>query len=75
MIANDFIYALRSNLQEFSDDIDSAYLKTWFAPKALGQLLCYRSLISNYKYQDVLKVILSRSARSSRLTTHYDLSK
>ncbi|MFZ6016714.1 MAG: DNA methyltransferase [Nitrospirota bacterium] len=54
-------------------EIDSKYLKTWFHPKALKQLLCYRSLISNYQYQDVLKVILSRAARSSRLTTHYEL--
>ena len=52
---------------------DSEYLKTWFHPKALQQLLCYRSLISNYQYQDVLKVVLSRAARSSRLTTHYEL--
>ena len=52
---------------------DSEYLKTWFHSKALQQLLCYRSLIANYQYQDVLKVILSRAARSSRLTTHYEL--
>jgi tRNA G10 N-methylase Trm11 len=52
---------------------DSEYLKSWFHSKALQQLLCYRSLISNYQYQNVLKVILSRAARSSRLTTHYEL--
>lgn len=54
-------------------ETDSEYLKAWFHPKALHQLLCYRSLITNYQYQDVLKVILSRAARSSRLTTHYEL--
>lgn len=52
---------------------DSDYLKTWFAPEALRDLLNYRSLIENYYYQDLLKVILSRAARSSRLTTHFDL--
>ncbi len=54
-------------------DTDNEYLKRWFAPKALRELLYYRSFIPNYRYQDVLKVILSRSARSSRLTTHFDL--
>ena len=51
------------------------YLKTWFAPQALNQLLTYLEIINNgnYEYPDVLKVILSRSARSARLTTHFDL--
>jgi DNA modification methylase len=49
------------------------YLQEWFAPKALGELLAYRALIDKYHYQDLLKVILSRAARSSRLTTHFDL--
>lgn len=61
------------NNQKVSLQTDNEYLKLWFAPPALQELLYYRSLISNYKYQDVLKVILSRSARSARLTTHYDL--
>jgi hypothetical protein len=53
--------------------VDNEYLRTWFAPEALSQLLFYRSLIPEYEYQDVLKIILSRSARSARLTTHFDL--
>lgn len=60
-----------SQVQETQDD----YLKLWFAPKALNQLLTYRHIIESedYTYPDVLKIILSRSARSARLTTHYDL--
>ena len=49
------------------------YLEEWFAPKALFQMLLYRSFIENYDYSDVLKIILSKSARSARLTTHFDL--
>jgi DNA modification methylase len=51
------------------------YLNRWFAPRALAELLTYRNLIESedYLYKDLLKVILSRSARSSRLTTHFDL--
>ena len=51
----------------------SEYLSSWFAPTALESLLAYRALIPEYTYQDVLRLILSRSARSARLTTHYDL--
>jgi DNA modification methylase len=49
------------------------YLQRWYAPQALHELLLYRDLIQNYEDQDILKVILSRSARSARLTTHFDL--
>jgi DNA modification methylase len=54
---------------------DNEYLQKWFAPKALAELLIYRNLIqeSDYLYKDLLKVILCRSARSARLTTHFDL--
>lgn len=54
----------------------SEYLSSWFAPaalEALEALLAYRALIPEYTHQDVLRLILSRSARSARLTTHYDL--
>lgn len=54
-------------------ECDSSYLNTWFHPNALSELLCYRQFIAEYEHQDVLKVILSRSARSCRLTTHSDL--
>lgn len=55
-------------------ETSSSYLEKWFAPQALEELIDYRNLIeTNYHYQDILKVILCRSARSARLTTHYDL--
>lgn len=58
---------------EYNVNLQNEYLSTWFAPQALRELITYRNLISQYEYQDLLKVILSRSARSSRLTTHFDL--
>ena len=51
----------------------STYLREWFAPQALAELQSYQAVIQNYRYQDVLKIILSRSARSARMTTHFDL--
>jgi len=56
-------------------ETDSEYLRRWYAPQALNELLTYRYLIQTegYLYKDLLKIILSRSARSARLTTHYDL--
>ncbi len=49
------------------------YIQKWFAPNTQKELLYYLRLIKDYTYQDLLKVILSRSARSARLVTHYDL--
>ena len=57
--------------------IDGApqWLRKWFAPQALAELLGYRAALANLApaYADVARVILSRSARSARLTTHFDL--
>jgi len=58
-----------------SVDVNMDYLKRWFAPQALTELLTFLGLIrtEGYKYERLLKVILCRSARSARLTTHFDL--
>jgi DNA modification methylase len=51
----------------------SGYLRDWYAPRSLDELLAFRKLIPEYRHRDVLRVVLSRAARSARLTTHYDL--
>lgn len=54
---------------------DSEYLNAWYAPRALKEILFYRSIIPEYDNSDVLQIILSRAARSCRLTPHYDLAR
>ena len=51
------------------------WLGRWYAPGALNDLLAYRAAIAGLDSHaaDVAKVILSRSARSARSTTHFDL--
>ena len=51
----------------------SGYLRDWYAAGAAGELLAFRGLIPEYRHRDVLRVILSRAARSARLTAHFDL--
>jgi hypothetical protein len=45
----------------------------WFAPAAASELLFFRSILADYEHADVLRVVLSRAARSARRTTHFDL--
>lgn len=53
----------------------STWLQQWYAPTALRELCAYRVAASRLDdvFQEVAHVILSRSARSARLTTHFDL--
>ena len=54
----------------------SAWLRRWYAPEALGELLALparRPAPRRRPYADVARVVLSRAARSARLTTHFDL--
>ena len=52
-----------------------AWARDWYAPRALGELLAYRTALDSLDEdsRDVARVVLSRAARSARLTTHFDL--
>lgn len=52
---------------------DNTYINEWFAPNTQKELLCYLKLTNDYTYKDLFKIVLSRSARSARLVTHFDL--
>jgi hypothetical protein len=49
------------------------FVREWYAPQAADELLRFRSLAAGYEHADVLRVVLSRAARSARRTTHFDL--
>jgi hypothetical protein len=53
----------------------SEWLRAWYSDRALDELLAYRSALTRLDepIADVARAILSRSARSARLTTHFDL--
>jgi len=52
----------------------SRWLASWFDPKALAELLMYRTQIRRHpETADLMKVVLCRSARSARLVTHFNL--
>ena len=50
------------------------YLRAWYHPDALAQLLRYRDAVcGRAEHADLARVVLSRAARSARLTTHFEL--
>jgi hypothetical protein len=51
----------------------SSYLRDWYAPLALSELLSFRRAIAGCEHLDVLRVVLARAARSARRTRHFDL--
>src|SRR5205814_8401266 len=51
----------------------TGYLRRWYAARAAAELLGFRDLIPEYRHGDVLRVVLSRAARSARRAAHFDL--
>jgi hypothetical protein len=65
--------APRADACDAAEGLQNDYLRTWYAPEAQRQLLRYRALIPRYAHGEALQIVLSRTARSARLTTHFDL--
>jgi DNA modification methylase len=51
----------------------SPYLRDWYAPQALSELLSFRERIAPCAHGDLLRVVLARAARSARRSRHFDL--
>jgi DNA modification methylase len=51
----------------------SPYLKRWYAPESIAELVAFRDRIAGTSYPGLWQVVLSRSARSARLARHDDL--
>lgn len=73
LLETEVLHALGMYSDAGEQSIDNKYLLQWYSDRSRQDLLKYRSIIGDYFYSDVLKIILSRSARSARLTTHFDL--
>src|SRR5438477_1971338 len=69
--------ALRDEIHDVVEKLDSlktsarpnAYLRHWYSPSAAKQLLAFR----DHAQSDLLRVVLSRAARSARRAAHFDL--
>src|SRR5438477_3996607 len=69
--------ALRDEIHDVVEKLDSlkssarpnAYMRHWYSPSAAKQLLAFRDHASS----DLLRVVLSRAARSARRAAHFDL--
>jgi DNA modification methylase len=51
----------------------SDYLRDWYDVRTLAELLFYRSLLPGYDSGELMAIVMSRAARSARLTTHFGL--
>jgi hypothetical protein len=65
--------AAHARIGEPSSERPSGFVRRWYAQAAARELLSFRALVDDYEHADVLRVILTRAARSARRTTHFDL--
>ena len=53
--------------------VSNQYLREWYDPGALSELLAFQSQIPTTKHREFFRIVLSRAARSARLAKHSDL--
>jgi hypothetical protein len=73
LLADVFQLSAPGEPDEAGAEAASPYLRRWFAPRALAELLAFRERIAGTAHPDLWRVILSRAARSARLARHDDL--
>jgi len=63
------------NTDDLTLHTDNEYINKWYKERSIKELLAYKYIIKNgnYEYLDVLKIILSKAARSARLVAHNEL--
>src|SRR3954452_9153287 len=62
-----------ARIGETTSERPSAYIRRWFAPQAVRELLGFRALLGEYEHADLLRVVLTRAARSARRPSHFAL--
>ncbi|MEX0816998.1 MAG: DNA methyltransferase [Gaiellales bacterium] len=72
LLLGDVVHLSTRSSGESSAD-GSEFLRRWFAPRSLAELLAFRERISETAYPELWRVVVSRAARSARLTRHDDL--
>lgn len=75
----EFVKKSNLNIEDFFPKVKKGnnFLDTWFTPRTKSELLFYVKLINSVpdeKIQNLLKILISRTARSCRATTHFDLA-
>ena len=76
---NDFLSQnlTKSDSRLFAEEIMPSFLAKWFSERIKQELFFYKQLIGkmeNDSAKNVMRIILSRTARSCRATTHSDLA-
>ena len=69
----DHFFSIEDKLLNFK--LEKNFLKKWFHPNVYRELEYIKRLIREYTYQNLLKIILSRTARSCRLVFHFELTR
>ncbi len=77
MFYREYDAVLGNKGHELKNNTDTGFLDKWYYPKVRNELLFYRNKIDEINDEKIRKlamIVLSRTARSCRATTHSDLA-